>query len=202
MTTKRLWGAIYFIGMIAEIVIRAPYQRGRQAETKVDQRVTATERGLLAGIALAMFLFPLLYTVSDRLAFADYRLSERAKGWLGALGTATLGGALWVFWRAHRDLGSNWSPSLEITARQTLITRGIYGNVRHPMYSSQLLWGLAQLALLPNWLAGCGGLLSFLALSFLRVPREEQMMRDHFGDEYRAYCARTGRVLPRRSGER
>ncbi len=30
-----------------------------------------------------------------------------------------------------------------------------------------------------------------------RVPREERMMLDHFGDAYRAYSARTGRVLPR-----
>lgn len=194
---KRFWGGIYFAGMIVQIIIRAPYERGRRGVAKVDQRVSATERGIVGGLIPAVFALPLLYTVSDRLAFADYPLSPRSKGRLGAFGTLLLSGALWVFWRAHRDLGLNWSPSLEITDRQTLITRGVYGAVRHPMYSSQLLWGLAQLALLPNWLAGCGGLLSFLALYVLRVPREERMMLDHFGDDYRAYCARTGRVLPR-----
>lgn len=197
---KRLWGGIYFAGMVAEIVVRTPYERGRHKAAKVDQRVTKLERGIITGLSLAMFLFPLIYTVSDRLAIADYPLSARTKGRLGGLGTALLGAAVWVFWCSHRDLGLNWSPSLEITERQTLVTRGIYGKVRHPMYSSQLLWGLAQLALLPNWLAGFGGLLSFLVLYLIRVPREEQMMLDHFGDEYRAYCERTGRVLPRLGG--
>jgi protein-S-isoprenylcysteine O-methyltransferase Ste14 len=29
------------------------------------------------------------------------------------------------------------------------------------------------------------------------VPREERMMLDRFGEEYRAYMDRTGRVVPR-----
>ena len=65
------------------------------------------------------------------------------------------------------------------------------------MYASQLLWGLAQGLLLPNWIAGLGGLVTFLLLYIVRVPREEQLMLDHFGDAYRAYCARTGRIVPR-----
>ena len=55
----------------------------------------------------------------------------------------------------------------------------------------------AQALLLHNWLVGPLGLLSFAPVFFCRVPHEEQMMLDHFGDEYRAYMARTGRVIPR-----
>ena len=65
------------------------------------------------------------------------------------------------------------------------------------MYASQLLWGLAQGLLLPNWIAGLGGLVTFLLLYIVRVPREEQLMLDHFGDAYRAYCARIRRLVPR-----
>ncbi len=65
------------------------------------------------------------------------------------------------------------------------------------MYTPQLPWGGAQALLLQNWLCGLGGLVAFLLLYFVRVPREEQMMRDHFGDAYRDYAAQTGRVLLR-----
>jgi hypothetical protein len=30
----------------------------------------------------------------------------------------------------------------------------------------------------------------------LRIPKEERMMLDKFGEEYRAYMKRTGRLLP------
>jgi protein-S-isoprenylcysteine O-methyltransferase Ste14 len=65
------------------------------------------------------------------------------------------------------------------------------------MYASQLLQSLAQALLLPNWLAGLGGMATFLGFYFVRMPEEEQMMLDHFGDEYRAYQERTGRIVPR-----
>ena len=65
------------------------------------------------------------------------------------------------------------------------------------MYAFGWLLGIAQTLLLQNWIAGPSGLVSFALLYFLRVPREEQMMLDQFGDEYQAYMKRTGRVIPR-----
>jgi protein-S-isoprenylcysteine O-methyltransferase Ste14 len=95
------------------------------------------------------------------------------------------------------DLGQNWSPSLEIGEQQTLVTHGVYRRIRHPMYAAHWMWSIAQALLLHNWIAGPAGLVCFLPLYLMRVPREEQMMFDHFGAAYRAYITRTGRVIPR-----
>jgi protein-S-isoprenylcysteine O-methyltransferase Ste14 len=65
------------------------------------------------------------------------------------------------------------------------------------MYSAIFLFGMAQGLLLDNHLAGWSALVSFLPMYLRRVPREERMMLDHFGDEYRAYLARTHRLFPR-----
>lgn len=48
-----------------------------------------------------------------------------------------------------------------------------------------------------NGNAGPAGAASFLPLYALRVPREERMMLEKFGEAYRAYAKRTGRVVPR-----
>jgi len=64
------------------------------------------------------------------------------------------------------------------------------------MYAAFWLWGIAQALLLQNWIAGLANLASFLPMYLLRVPREEQMMLEQFGEEYRLYMNRTGRVIP------
>ncbi len=105
--------------------------------------------------------------------------------------------ALWLFWRSHADLGLNWSVTLEIRKEHQLITNGVYRSIRHPMYAAIWLFSLAQALLLANWLAGPAALVTFAPMYLLRTPREERMMCEIFGQEYRDYMARTGRLFPR-----
>jgi protein-S-isoprenylcysteine O-methyltransferase Ste14 len=188
-----IFTVIYFIGILAELIIRAPLNQQRKQEKMNEQRVTRQERTLLGLLFLGMFLIPILYAATNWLDFANYTLPPWA-GWLGVL---ILAGAIFVFWRAHADLGLNWSPSLEIRERHELITRGIYSVIRHPMYASQWLWVIAQPLLLQNWIAGFSNLLIFIPFYFLRVKAEEQMMLDSFGQQYQEYMKRTGGVLPK-----
>jgi protein-S-isoprenylcysteine O-methyltransferase Ste14 len=140
-----------------------------------------------------MMVVPILYAATDWLDFANYTLPV----WAGWLGVALIGGAIFLFWRAHADLGLNWSPTLEIREEHELITRGIYGLIRHPMYASQWLWVIAQPFLLQNWIAGFINLLVFIPFYFLRVRAEEQLMLEQFGDQYRSYMQKVGAVLPK-----
>ena len=65
------------------------------------------------------------------------------------------------------------------------------------MYTAHLLWGGAQALLLPNAVAGPLALLLLLVLLALRIPREERALIRAYGEQYRQYAARAGRVLPR-----
>ncbi len=194
---KRLFKVIYFAGIILQVILRFPYARQSRPIPKTDQRVTPSERILLTGLTLGGLLFPVIFSLTSWLDFANYRWSAAKKARAGSIGAALLGASLWLFWRSHYDLGKNWSPSLEINEQQMLITQGVYSKIRHPMYTSQLLQSLAQALLLQNWIAGLGGLATFLGFYFIRMPEEERMMADHFGDEYRDYSVRTGRIVPR-----
>ena len=108
----------------------------------------------------------------------------------------TLCAALWLFYRSHVDLGRNWSISLEIRKEHRLVTTGVYRFIRHPMYSSFFLLALAQVLLVPNWLAGASGLLGVGVLYAFRVQQEERMMLEGFGTDYRSYMAHTKRLIP------
>lgn len=184
---------VYFAALVVEIVIRAPLQKKRRREKKTDQRISAQERVMVSILFVAMLGFPLLYAVTHWLDFAHYSLPA----WGSWLGTAIMAGALFVFWRAHFDLGLNWSPTLEIREHHTLVTRGVYGVIRHPMYASMLLWSIAQPLLLHNWLAGLLDLVVFAPFYVMRARPEERMMLDTFGDQYRDYMKRVGGIFPK-----
>jgi len=188
-----IFTVIYFAALVIEMIIRAPLNRKRRQEKMSERRVTGQEVFILLLLLLGGFIMPIVYAATNWLDFANYSLPAWA-GWLGVL---LLAGGLFIFWRAHADLGLNWSPSLEIREKHELITRGIYGVIRHPMYASQWLVALAQPLLLQNWIAGFLNLLAFIPFYFLRVKAEEQMMIDTFGTEYQEYSKRTGGVLPK-----
>jgi len=139
-----------------------------------------------------MCLVPGIYVLTGEPKFAEYHFLP-ALAWTGAV---TFALSLWLFYRTHKELGRNWSVTLEIRERHTLVTSGVYRRVRHPMYSAFWLWALAQALLLPNWIAGPSGLVGFGILFFLRVHQEEKLMIETFGEDYRRYMARTSRILP------
>ena len=188
---------LYFLGVVAQVVIRIPHERRRRRTRMALERVDALERALVGLLSVGLIFVPAVYAWTPWLEQADYRLAPEAQRSAGGVGAALMTLAVWLFWRSHADLGRNWSPSLQLREGHALVTEGVYRGVRHPMYASEWLWGIAQALLLQNWIAGWAGLALFTPLYVLRVPREERMMLDRFGEEYRAYMERTGRVVPR-----
>jgi protein-S-isoprenylcysteine O-methyltransferase Ste14 len=197
--TPTLAMTVFLIGAVIWYVIRIPARRrARKASVKSSGR-GSRETMLMAISLTGLGIIPLAYIVSNFesarfrfLSFAD-RPFVPALAWLGAFVFAA---SLWLFYRTHKDLGRNWSVSLDIRESHKLITTGVYALVRHPMYSAFWLWAVAQALLLPNWVAGFAGIVGFGTLFFGRVGEEERLMCEAFGDEYRAYMRRTSRVLP------
>ena len=186
--SKILWLAT----VVAWFVVRhRPRRQSHKTPVQYSGRDTR-EIALLAASLTGLGIIPCVYVATHFPRFADYPFAP-AQGYVGL---AVALGALWLFRQTHRELGRNWSVSLDLRERHTLVTTGIYAVVRHPMYSGFWLMAVAQALMLPNWVAGPAGLIGFGILFFGRVGREEAMMVRAFGDEYRAYMRRTARVLP------
>ncbi len=183
---------IFLAGFIAGSVIRKVYTFRARGSKTANKRKSVLDIVLISagGVGLAA---PLFYLFTSWLDFADYDLP----GWLGWVGTAVFAGALLLLWRSHADLGRNWSATLKVREGHTLVTAGVYRYMRHPMYAAHWLWAIAQALLIENWLAGLALLVTFLPLCLIRIPREEEMMLENFGEQYRQYMNRTGRLIPR-----
>jgi len=105
---------------------------------------------------------------------------------------------IWLFFRAHSDLGPFWSPGLEIKENHQLITTGVFQWVRHPMYAAFVAIAVAQVFMLQNWIVGPAFLVLAIPFYMNRVHREEGQLIRHFGDKYRTYMEQTNALFPKR----
>lgn len=182
----------FLLGLVVFVAIRVPHDK-RSKETKIaESRKGALEATLLVLMGIGGFVLPLVFILSPLFSFANYAL--RLLPLLG--GIMCLGVSFWLFHRSHADLGTNWSNSLELRENHRLVISGIYKSIRHPMYAAIFIYALAQTLLLPNWMAGPCCLVAFVLMLVFRLPPEERMMLEKFGQPYQDYMAKTKRLIP------
>jgi protein-S-isoprenylcysteine O-methyltransferase Ste14 len=101
----------------------------------------------------------------------------------------------YVYW-IGRTLANYYSYTIEMQEDHMLIKTGPYHRIRHPLYSATVLFLAALVLVSDNWLF-LVILLAMIPSIYVRMNKEEQMLIEEFGDEYRAYVKRTGRLFPR-----
>jgi protein-S-isoprenylcysteine O-methyltransferase len=96
---------------------------------------------------------------------------------------------------ARRTLKQQFSYALRVLDQHRLITHGIYGSIRHPAYTGDLLFWFGVTLVFAS---GPGLLIMLLLLPCFvyRMKIEENMLIAKFGDEYRDYMRATKRLLP------
>lgn len=183
---------IWWVCLVIYLIIRIPHRRRAMKEPVLSTRVSLWDRIIRQFGALCFAILPLIYIITDFPAFATYPFFPP----FVVIGPVIFAAGLWFIHRSLNDLGRGFSPTLEIRPDHQLITAGVYQYVRHPMYLGFLLWAIAQIVMLPNWIVGPAALVALTILMAYRLRREEAMMLDQFGDQYRAYMARTARLIP------
>lgn len=149
---------------------------------------------LLFGIALVWLAVLIAWLLkSSMISTFDMALPA----WLRWVAVAVALAALALLAWADHTLGTNLSITLQIKEGHTLVTTGPYHWVRHPIYAAALLFFIALSVVSANWLFAVCFVGPMALLGVLRIPKEERMLDEAFGESYRQYAERTGRLLPR-----
>ena len=177
----------------------AYYRRARRAGYR-----TVVSESKKYSIWLSIFICYEVFTFFAYIRVRSLRWDPQLLGWadmdlplwVRLLGAVLALGALGLFVWIHRTLGNNLSATLRIKDNHTLVTDGPYVLIRHPMYSAFYLLHVAVFFLTSNWFIGVTWLVGLSLIVVLRVVREEAMLLERFGDDYRTYMRRTERFLP------
>ena len=188
----KIFGWFYIVGLITAGVIRWKYSRYYRFGGKVEKNYSTLLDRLLLFVSISGFILPILYVFSPLFDPWDYHMPL----WAQLIGIMLNAAAIRLLWHSHVDLGRFWSPFLEILHKHDMVVEGMYSQVRHPMYAAFLLWGIAQMLLITNWIAGVSLFVCLMIFYTYRVRKEEVMMLQYFGKPYRDYIAHTGRFIP------
>lgn len=104
--------------------------------------------------------------------------------------------SVWLGLSAVKTLGKQWNIKAQIIEGHELITTGPYKIVRHPIYSA--LFGLLIVtgySITQLWAFIIAIVLYFIGTIF-RTRVEEQLLIQHFGDQYEKYKKKVPALIP------
>jgi len=97
---------------------------------------------------------------------------------------------------ARIALGGNWSGTVTIKSGHSLIRRGPYKWIRHPIYTG-LLFSVVGTVLLQGEVRSFLGFAVILFALYRKAKREERFLSEEFGDSFAEHSKHTGMFLPR-----
>ena len=149
-------------------------------------------------VLLGLFLLNPLFVVAafrERVTVAQFLplWDNPVVSWAG-IALLVVGGAVTVAGRAQ--LARFGSGILRIEEEHRLVTTGIYGVIRHPIYGGGLIGVVGLYTAFRSLVV----LVAVTAIYFVvirhRLLFEEEMLVEEFGDEYRDYMKKTKRLIP------
>jgi protein-S-isoprenylcysteine O-methyltransferase Ste14 len=177
---------IWFVGLCATTIVYLHRNDPALLAERYKQPGTGNQRGWDKYVVVGLVLGFILWIVIMPLDAKRYGWSEGFPLWLKILGGIGLLLSSFLFFRSYAD-NTFLSPLVRIQAerKQRVVSTGVYGFVRHPMY----LGGVLLFVGTPMLLGSIYGVLIGVLISFLLVARivgEEGMLVKEL-EGYREY---------------
>jgi protein-S-isoprenylcysteine O-methyltransferase Ste14 len=158
-------------------------------------------RGAPASELLAAGLFTVALGLLVAAPIADLggldRIDLLDNGPVAIAGTllALLGIVLTVV--AQLTMGESWRIGVDVQERTSLVTAGVFGLVRNPIFSAMCVASTGLLLLVPNIVSAAAMLLLVVGLELQVRLVEEPYLRSVHGSAYQRYLMTAGRFVPR-----
>ena len=188
-----IYKATLGILIIAFFIIRAPSVRKASKTEKSEEKKPTRERVMVFLNFIGMVGIPVVYMLTPWLDLWNLPVPEIIR-WFGI--AFNIIGLVFLIW-IHRALGEHWSMMLKLGEEHRLVTTGPYSRIRHPMYTFFYILVISNAIISLNVIVGICGIILWSFLYVTRIEDEEKMLMEEFGDQYKEYIERTGRLWPK-----
>ncbi|MFW5418044.1 isoprenylcysteine carboxylmethyltransferase family protein [Nocardiopsis sp. CNT-189] len=115
---------------------------------------------------------------------------------VGRAGLGAMAAGLALVLLSQAAMGASWRVGVDAGERTDLVTTGVFGLVRNPVFTAMglLLAGMAAAVPTPVSAAALAAFIAAVQIQ-VRVVEEPYLAAAH-GEAYRRYAGRTGRFLP------
>ncbi len=206
MAVEIFFKAAFFIVFFSFAYVMTAYSKKARARnedkaTRIkmhDQHEVPLLLRLRQVFGIPFYLGVLVWTFAPRfMEWSSLALPTWVR-WAGlALGIFAVVINAWSHRTLSRKLGKDFDPALRLLKVPALVKEGPYSRLRHPIYLAYLLMQISVLLLTANWFIGLCGIAIIISVIAIRVPEEERLLVEQFGDEYREYMKHTWRFFPR-----
>jgi len=185
---------------LSYVLVAAGWRMWLQYRRTGDMGLRAFRGGSVAAVASALLI--------GALVVATAGLVSALLGWTPSIekldgsilrvsGAALFASGFLLTLIAQLQIGDSWRIGLDPRERTALVTHGVFGYVRNPIFTGMLLTLGGLVLLVPNGWTLASLILALAGLELqVRGIEEPFLLRTH-GDHYRAYTRRTGRFVPR-----
>jgi protein-S-isoprenylcysteine O-methyltransferase Ste14 len=176
-----LFGLV-FHKVVWEMLRKTSVEKPREPKSLQLIAVKTVKIGILLGVIVQIFLPEILPISSESFT-------------LRTVGTVIYTIGLLTAIAARFQLGDNWAniETGQVLQSQTVVARGVYSVIRHPIYTGDLLLLLGLELALNSWLVL--GVFILAPVVMLKAIKEEQMLARELNG-YDDYRARTKRFIP------
>lgn len=178
---------LLFLGLVAH---KAVWEVLKRADRLQRPATVPLQLRLVKALKIVVLAFLLVQTL-----FLEIAPISAAPGRLQVLGGALYLLGLGLAIAARVQLGRNWLDleSFDVLPSQTIVDRGIYRYVRHPIYTGDLLLVTGLELALNSWLVLA---VVPLAAFVVRQVMAEETLLSRTLPSYARYCAETKRFIP------
>lgn len=160
-----------------------------------DESVTKEKKSIVETGTMTLFFFAFyLILTAGKGVFTIY--TPQVKTLLIICGTLAILTGCIINILGRFNLGSNWANQIKIYKEHTLVQKGMYRIVRHPLYSSIMMMFYGACLVYRNIIAFAAVTFIFIPFMYYRAKQEERLLLQTF-NEYREYKNKTGMFFPK-----